>query len=106
MKMRDAIAASQISAARGYDKDNKCVVSVAHYGGGLMWLTGWGGNWAKTWAKPKEEDLPKLEVLTFKPSGPKPEALLEDEITAALTEINEADHEDNIDPIGEAEDAV
>ena len=102
MKLQDALDASLISAARGYDKDSKCVVSVAIYGDGLMWLTGWGGNWTKVWKAIDEEGMRKLQELDFKPSGPKPENMIEAEIRDALADINTREEEDDFEPIGES----
>jgi len=83
MNYSDAINASQIWAARGYDEKNICVVSVCHYGGKLMWLTGFGGNWTKTWEEMPEEANAQLEGLRFAPTGRKPD----DQINAELLEL-------------------
>lgn len=72
MTLEEALAASRVQAARGYDADNKCVVSVANYGGELLWLTGWGGSWAPEWVTIPEDGLGKLKPLDFKPTNPPP----------------------------------
>jgi len=99
MNLKEAINASQIWAARGYTDEGKCVVSVAYYGDELRWLTGWDGNWAKHWEAVDDEGMKKLEALTFKPSGPKPEEQIEQEVVEAITEIVE--DEDEFEPMGE-----
>lgn len=103
MTLEDAINTSQVHAARGYNEEDECVVSVAYYGGELLWLTGFGGNWAKKWEKVPEEERSNLDRLNFRPTGPKPEDQIEKEVIDALTEIYEMDDEkDNMfDPIGE-----
>jgi len=100
MKLEEAINASQIQAARGYDDNGQCVVSVAYYGDALMWLKGFGGNWAKNWETITDEDRDDLKLLSFAPSGPKPESQLEQETLEALTAIHE--DEDDFEPMGEA----
>ena len=99
MNIHEAIKASQIHAARGYDAD-KPVVSVAHYGGKLV-MNGWKGDWKK-WVPIPEDVLQEMEALNFRPSGPRPSDDIADEIMDALTEIF-ADDDDFI-PIGEAPD--
>jgi len=97
MNYRDAINASQIWAARGYDEKNVCVVSICHYGDKLMWLTGFGGNWVKEW-KPLEEGVEKEELeeryaklknLRFAPTGPKPEDQIQAELMDSLSNDEE-----------------
>lgn len=103
MTLEDAINTSQVHAARGYNENDECVVSVAYYGGELLWLTGFDGNWAKDWKEIPVEDKHMLDGLNFRPTGPKPEEQIEKEVIDALTEIYEMDDEsDNMfDPIGE-----
>lgn len=72
MLLTDALNQSRIQAARGYDKDGKCVVSVALYGGQLMWMTGWGGSWVNEWKTVPSDSMGKLDGLDFRPSGPPP----------------------------------
>jgi len=72
MLLEEALNASQIHAARGYDTTGKCVVSVANYGGQLMWMPGWGGNWSNAWVEVPADDMEKLKPLDFKPTGPPP----------------------------------
>ena len=91
MNYKEAINASQIWAARGYDEKNVCVVSVCFYGEKTLWLTGFGGNWTKKWAPLDEADTPeeleeryaKLRDLRFAPTGPKPD----DQIAAELLDV-------------------
>lgn len=91
MNYKQAINASQIWAARGYDHDNVCVVAVCVYGGKTLWLTGFGGNWSKKWEPvedPEDEDqtrenFEKLEALRFVPTGPKPD----EQVAAELLDI-------------------
>lgn len=101
MKLEDAVNASQIWAARGYDENGKCVVSIAYYGEKLMWLTGFGGNWAKGWEVMSDEDKESIKNLDFRPFGAKPEDQIEEEIKEAITEIIK--DEDDFEPIGEAD---
>jgi hypothetical protein len=105
MTLEDAINASQIHAARGYTEDDQCVVSLAYYGDKLLWLTGFGGNWAKGWKPVDEapqEEQDKLKGLDFRPTGPKPEDQIEREVIDALTEMHE--DEDDFEPIGERDE--
>ena len=102
MTLEEAINASQINAARGYDANDECVVSVAYYGDKLIWLTGFGGDWAKKWEGVKPEERKRLIGLTFKPTGPKPEEQIEREVIAAITEIIE--DEDDFQPMGDTRD--
>jgi hypothetical protein len=81
---KEAINASQIWSARGYDKTKTCVVAVAHYGGKLMWLEGWKGNWSKTWKPVPDDKLATLEELNFFPTGPKPDEQIAAELLDAL----------------------
>lgn len=131
MNYKEAINASQIWAARGYDHTNTCVVSVCYYGNKLMWLEGWGGNWTKQWKPVPDDKLDKLAPLNFFPTGKKPDdqiaaellsalggdpepspsvTLSDAELKAALTEIaDEYEHEkelgeDYFDPMGETYD--
>ena len=94
MLLTDALNQSRIQAARGFDKDGKCVVSVANYGGQLVWMTGWGGNWVNDWKPIPSDEMPKLEPLEFRPSGPPPPI---DDFELAK-EIFEED-EDEISPV-------
>jgi len=88
MNYKDAINASQIWAARGYDPaTNVCVVSVCLYGDELMWLTGWGGDWKKEWKKIPEAEIPKLSAFDFYPTGSKSDDQINDEMLSALSEI-------------------
>jgi len=111
MNYKDAINASQIWAARGYDPDtSKAVVAVVHYGGKLMWLTGWDGNWVKDWKPIPEDEMHKLEGLDFSPTGPKPDDQIAEEIIETLSEIAdeyeyEAEDKANyFEPMGETYD--
>lgn len=113
MDFKEAINASQIWAARGYDPTtNVCVVSVAHYGDQLIWLTGWKGDWKKKWVPiPEgEEGLDMLNGLDFYPTGAKPEDQINDEVLAALSEIAEEYEwqdevkDDYLEPMGETYD--
>lgn len=104
MTLEEAINASLIYAARGYDDKGQCVVSVAYYGDTLMWLKGFGGNWSKDWEPVKDEDREKLAALDFRPSGPRPDDQIEDEIKDAISEI--LDDNDDFEPIGERPDWV
>ena len=108
MNYVDAINASQIWAARGYDPTtNVCVVSVVHYGDELLWLTGWDGDWKKEWKPIPENELSKLDGLDFYPTGPKGEDQINEEVLTALSEIaDEYDWEDEVkddyfEPMGE-----
>ena len=99
MTPEEAINTSQIHAARGYTENDDCVVSLAFYGDKLLWLTGFDGNWSKDWKAVPDNEREKLEGLTFKPTGPKPEDQIEREVINAITEIYEDD--DKFEPIGE-----
>lgn len=92
MELKEAINSSQIWAVRGYDKDGKCVVSIAYYGDQLMWLPGFGGNWKK-WEPIPEDEKHKLDGLNFLPSGPRPSDQIEQEIKDAISEIIKDDDE-------------
>lgn len=102
MTLEEAINVSQIHAARGYTEKGECIVSVAFYGQKLVWLTGFGGEWAKKWKPVDEEERKKIEGLNFKPTGPKPEEQIEQEVIDAITEIVE--DEDDFEPIGERDE--
>jgi len=111
LNYKDAVNASQIWAARGYDPETStCVVSVVYYGDKLMWLTGWGGDWKKKWEEIPEKDLHMLEGLDFRPTGPRPDDEINDDLLAALSDIAdeyewEADvGEDYLEPMGETYD--
>ena len=99
MRLRAAINASQVAAARGYTSDGKCVCSVAFYDDQIMMLRGFGGDWDKKWSAISEEDQKKIDTLDFRPFGPKPADQIEQEIKDAITEIVEDD--DTFEPMGE-----
>lgn len=101
MTLDEAINASQISAARGFDSNKVCVASVAFYGDKLVWLSGFGGDWSKNWKEVGPSDRARLETLDFKPTGPKPEEQIEREVIAAITAIHE--DEDEFEPMGESD---
>lgn len=108
MNYKDAINASQIWAARGYDPDtNVCVVAVSHYDDRLMWLTGWKGDWKKAWAPVPEKELPLLDRLDFYPTGSKSDDQINDEMLSALSEIadeyawQDNARDDYFEPMGE-----
>ncbi len=108
MDYKEAINASQIWAARGYDRESgECVVSVSHYGDELRWLEGWGGNWKKTWKPVPEDEMHKLDDLEFRPYGAKDDDQIAQEMLDALSEIaDEYEHEkevgaDYFEPMGE-----
>lgn len=84
MNYKEAINASQIWAARGYNDMGKCEVSVCHYGGKLMWLEGWGGNWVKKWKEIPEDKIPMLLPLRFTPTGPRPDDVVAEELLGAF----------------------
>ena len=90
MNYKDAINVSQIWAARGYTNLGECVVSVSFYDNQLMWRTGWGGDWAMTWKPVPEDELFKLDELTFRPTGQKPKDQLSEEILANFDDANDA----------------
>jgi len=101
MTLDEALRASSVAAARGF-KDGKAVVSVAYYGGRLVWLTGWGGNWATEWKPvPKDEIKPKLDPLDFQPTG----ARQRDAYEAVLAEIFDEDF-DEFEPLGDTNKEV
>lgn len=107
MNYKEAINASQVWAARGYNKQGECEVSVALYGDQLVWLTGWGGNWVKEWKPLPDDQIDKLADYSFVPTGPKPEEQITGEMLAALSEIaDEYELEDELagdyfEPMGE-----
>jgi hypothetical protein len=109
MNYKEAINASQIWAARGFDSKGEAVVSVAHYGDELRWLQGWKGDWKKTWEPIPEDKMHMLEDLEFRPYGAKPADQIEAEVLAALSEIaDEYEHEQEdaanyFEPMGEVE---
>lgn len=72
MQLDEALEQSRIQAARGFDSTGACVVSVAFYGGQLMWMTGWGGSWVNTWEPVPADQMSKLDGLDFVPTGPPP----------------------------------
>lgn len=72
MNLREAIDTSRVLAARGYTPEGQCVVSVADYGGQLIWLTGFKGVWATEWQPIPPEELPNLDKLDFRPTNPPP----------------------------------
>jgi len=98
MLLNEALNQSRIQAARGYTEEGKCVVSVANYGGQLVWMTGWGGNWVNEWKPVPAEELSKLDPLDFRPTGPPPpiddhelaKEIFEedDEFDLAITDVN------------------
>lgn len=96
MRLEDAVNASQIWAARGYDETGKCVCSVAVYPDKVMWLKGFGGAWAKEWVLMTDEDRTSVANLSFRPFGPKPEDQIEQEIVDALKEINAGSDDDEL----------
>jgi len=105
---KEAVNSSQIWSARGYDPaTGECVVSVAHYGGCMRWLEGWGGNWKKKWTPIPEDEKHKLVGLEFRPYGAKPDDQIAEEVLAALSEIaDEYEHQkdvgdDYFEPMGE-----
>jgi hypothetical protein len=111
MNYKDAINASQIWAARGYDPaTNVCVVSVSHYGDKLMWRTGWKGDWKKEWEPIPKDKTSMLDGLDFYPTGPKPDDQINDEMLAALSEIadeyawEDEVKDDYLEPMGETYD--
>lgn len=72
MQLNEALNNSRIRAARGFDASGQLVVSVADYGSQLVWLTGWGGNWAAEWRPIPSTEMSKLAELDFRPTGPPP----------------------------------
>jgi len=129
MNYKEAINASQIWAARGYDDTGVCVVTICFYDGKTMWRPGFGGNWAKNWEGLPEDGPAKIAHLRFAPTGPKPDEQVQaelldilgnddaasykvsdDEMQAALAEIGEeyewADElrDDYHEPMGETYD--
>lgn len=84
MNYKEAINASQVWAARGYDQTKVCVVSVCFYGEKLMWLEGWKGNWSKKWEVIPEDKLSKLDDLNFFPTGRKPDEQIAAELLDAI----------------------
>ena len=107
MNYKEAINASQIWAARGFDDKGEPVISVAHYGDELRWLEGWGGNWKKVWEPVPEDKIHLLDTLTFQPYGAKPDDQIEAEMLAALSEIadeyeiEDEDEANYFEPMGE-----
>lgn len=99
MNYKEAINASQNWAARGYNQAGICEVAICHYGGKLMWLPGFGGNWAKDWEPFEEgvepeklkERLDSLAALNFYPTGPKPEEQVQWELLEALSDEKATD---------------
>lgn len=101
MNIDEAIEASQIRAARGYNEQDEPVVSVAFYGGKLV-MNGWQNNWK--WRPIDEETLALFnKELIFKPYGIRSDDDIEDSILDALTDIYEDD--DDFVPIGDMPDA-
>lgn len=96
MNLDEALRSSSVAAARGYDESGKCVVSVAYYGGHLVWLTGWGGAWAKKWEPIPEDKKSKLDALEFRPTG----ARQRDAYEAVLAEIFDEDFDEFV-PFGD-----
>ena len=97
MTLDEALRGSSVAAARGYNEEGKCVVSVAYYGGELVWLTGWGGAWAKKWeAIPEGSKNPKLDGLDFRPTG----ARQRDAYEGVLAEIFDEDFDEFV-PFGD-----
>lgn len=107
MNYKDAINASQNWGARGFNSDGVAIVSVAHYGGKLVWITGWEGDWKKKWVPIPEDELFKLDRISFLPMGPKDDDLISVEMMSALEEIaDEYEHEEEeksnyFEPMGE-----
>ena len=83
MTLKEAINASEIWSARGYNSKGECVCSVAFYGGRLVMLAGFDGNWASKWESVDDDDE-RLEGLVYRPTGPKPDHELDDEIMNML----------------------
>lgn len=98
MTLEQALESSSITAARGYDQSGQCVVSLAKYGGHLMWLKGFGGNWAKSWEIINPEEQSLLDDLSFSPFGPKDQDEIDDEIATALHEIHDDTSDDSHGP--------
>jgi len=97
MTLDEALRASSIAACRGYEPEsNKCVVSIAYYGGRMCWLEGWGGHWAKGWVPVPEDKKDKLEGLDFKPTGPRSR----EDFIEILEEIYDEDF-DEFEPIAD-----
>ena len=99
MELKEAINASPIWAARGYNHEGQCECSVAFYGEKLTWLSGLGGFWAKKWEPLTEESEVLIGHLDFLPFGPKQEDEIEDDILKIITEIHS--DEDDFEPMGE-----
>lgn len=97
MNLKEAVNASTIWAARGYNDEGACVVSISYYGDRLLWRNGISGSWTKTWVPIADGDYEILDSLEYLPSGPKPEEQIEEEILAALSEM----HDDDFEPMGE-----
>lgn len=97
MNVEDALGSSLVRAARGFDKDGKCVVSVASYGGGLVWMTGWGGVWSNKWEAVPDGDRSKLDGLDFLPTGPRPAEDFDREIVEIYTAELEAEEVEGSD---------
>jgi len=109
MNLRDAINSSQIHAAKGYDAAGECVVSIAYYGDCLRWLTGWGGNWAKEWKEIPEKERHKLDELTFRPSGPRPDDDIHDDMLRRFDDAADTleaiyEDEDDFEPMGDTKE--
>lgn len=83
MNYKEAINASQIWGARGYNEMGVCVVAICLYDDVVMWLPGFDGNWAKDWEELPEDGESKLVGLKFAPTGRKPD----DQIAAELLSI-------------------
>ena len=73
MTLTEALSASRLLAARGFDANGVCVVSVADYGGTILWMEGWDGNWTNVWTEIAADRRSKLDALDFRPTGPPPE---------------------------------
>ncbi len=91
MLLKDAVAESTISAARGYTAEGKCVCSVAFYGGTYQWIDGSGGSWSAKWSEIPEAKTEYLSTLDFRPSGPPVPNVAEAKAVFAGVELEQAE---------------